>query len=105
MVPNGCAASLTRWESAAAGKIERCGWLVPYDLLPSIAPPKNQCAQPAVTQEESSPDQHADVDREKYLTKDWTAEADVGSNGTPKIAGQQDRTENRGGRNHIQDST
>src|SRR5713226_4190176 len=47
---------------------------------------RDECAQPVVAQEKASPDQHADIDREKDVAVEWVADAQVGSGCAAKIA-------------------
>src|SRR5438128_12230364 len=56
----------------------------------------NVCAQPVISKEEPSPDQHAHVDREEDVREKGIADAHMGCDCAAKIACQQDRTKNGG---------
>lgn len=62
----------------------------------------NQVAQPAIAQEQPSPEQRAQDDR-KQDRKRATLDAHVGGDGTAQITGQQDRAEHGGARYCVED--
>jgi hypothetical protein len=62
---------------------------------------RKQCAQPSIAQVQPSPDQHAENDGDEERLTD----AHVGGDRAAEIACQQDRAENGGARDHIDDGT
>ena len=55
--------------------------------------------QTVFAQEEPSPDQHADVDREERVAEEGSADAHLAGDSPAQVASWQDRAQNRGARN------
>src|SRR3989442_9693000 len=64
-----------------------------------------ECAQPLISQIESSPDQHSDIDREQLSTEERCADADLSSHRAAQIAGQKHGAEYRSPGNYVDDQT
>src|SRR5260370_17479375 len=65
---------------------------------------RNVCAQPVISKEEPSPDQHAHVDREEDVREKGIADAHMGCDSAAKIPCQQDRTKDEITRNPLNDN-
>ncbi len=69
------------------------------------SPYRKERAEPAIAQEQPSPYQDAEIDREQGITEQRIADAQVGRYGTAEIAREKDRTEYRGSRDHVYNGT
>src|SRR6266849_367739 len=64
-------------------------------------PQRNQCAQPAIAQVQSEPQQHAQIGREQDVAEERIAYSQMRSDRAAKVACQQDRPEDRSTRKYI----
>src|SRR5882672_549628 len=64
---------------------------------------RDEGTQPAVAQIEPAPEQHAEIDTEQDVREQWATDTQMAGDRAAQIAGHQDRPQNGGLRNHIED--
>jgi len=69
-----------------------------------LTPDGKDRAQAEIAQIQSAPEQYAYIDRKENVTEEWKPDAQVGCDGATEVAGEQNRAENRGSRDGVEDN-